>query len=78
MLHHAALKLKKFFSIKLPFWAKLESDDHELTRFPFDSLCFSNLWWKEQLVVKMPDDFSAKNNRASCYTANSFDAAVKS
>ena len=66
MLHQAALKLKEFFSTKIPFRDELESDDSKLTRFPFDSLWFSNLWGKEQLVIQMPDDFSVKNNRAPC------------
>ena len=66
MLHHAALRLKKFTLTKIPFQDDPESDDNKLTRFPFDSLCFSNLWGKEQLVIQMPDDFSAKNNRGTC------------
>ena len=31
----AALKLKTFFSIKIPIWDELESDDYKLPRFPF-------------------------------------------
>ena len=32
---NAAPKLKNFFSIKIPIWDELESDDYKLTRFPF-------------------------------------------
>ena len=31
---NAALKPKKFFSIKIPIWDYLESDYYKLTRFP--------------------------------------------
>ena len=66
---NAALKLKKFLSIKIPIWDLFESDDYKLTRFPFDrldddSLCLYNLWGKEQLAVKPPNNFSATNHRA--------------
>ena len=42
-----------------------ESDDYHFIRFPFDrldddSLCLCNLWEKQQLAVKLTDDFSAK------------------
>ena len=33
-----------------------------------DSLCLCNLWGKEQLAVKLPDDFSVKNPRAPLYS----------
>ena len=33
---NAAFKLKKSFSVKIPIWDLLESDDHKLIRFPFD------------------------------------------
>ena len=50
-----------------------KSDDFQLTRFPFDrldddSLCLCNLRGKEQLSVKLTDDFSAKNYRAYWYS----------
>ena len=59
---NAAPKLKNFFSIKIPIWDELESDDYKLTRFGRpdnrdDSFCLCNLWEKEQLAVKLPDDF---------------------
>ena len=67
---HAALNWKIF---KISLWDSLESDYHKLSRFPFnrlydDSLCLCTLWEKEQLAVKLPDDFSAKYHRASWYT----------
>ena len=63
VIWHAAPKLKKFFSTKIPIWGKLESDDYKLTRFPFDwldddNLCLCNLLGKEQLGVKLPDTSS--------------------
>ena len=62
---NTALKLT-FISI----WDKVDSDDYRLTCFPFDrpdsdSLCLCNLYGKEQLAVKLSDDFSAKNHCAS-------------
>ena len=50
-----------------------ESDDYQFIRFPFDrldddSLYLRNLWEKKQLAVKLIDDFSAKNDRASLYS----------
>ena len=46
-----------------------ESDDYQFIRFPFDrvdddSLCLCNLWEKQQLAVKLTNDFSAKNDRS--------------
>ena len=79
---NAALKLKKFFSAKIPILDKLKSDEFKLTLFPFDrlddnSLCLCNLWGKEQLPVELPNDFSAKII-VPHDTADSFDVAVKS
>lgn len=70
VLRLAALKPKKFFSIKIHIRDELESEDYKLTRFPFarfDDMIASvcNLRWKEQLAVKLADDFSAKGRRAS-------------
>ena len=71
---NAALKVRKFFSTKNPYlrltWFKWQKtylfsvrfdrlDDHD------DSLCLCNLRGKEQLAVKLPDEFSVKNHRAS-------------
>ena len=69
---NSALRLKKLFSVKIPIWDLHEADDYKLTRFPFDgldddSLCLCNLWRKEQLGVKLLDDFSAKNHQALCW-----------
>ena len=55
---NAALKLKRSFSIKTLI------DEYKLTRFSFkrlddDSLCY-NVLGKEQLAVKLIDDFSVK------------------
>ena len=79
---NAALKLKKFFSAKIPILDKLKSDEFKLTLFPFDrldddSFCLCNLWGKEQLPVELPNDFSAKII-VPHDTADSFDVAVKS
>ena len=63
---NAAPKLKNFFSIKIPIWDELESDDYKLTRFPFGladpttatiAFAFAISEKKEQLAVKLPDDF---------------------
>ena len=59
---HAALNWRIF---KISLWDSLESDYHKLSRFLFnrlydDSLCLCTLWGKEQLAVKLPDDFSAR------------------
>ena len=56
---NAALKLKRSFFIKTLL------DEYKLTRFSFkrlddDSLCLYNVWGKEQLAVKLIDDFSVK------------------
>ena len=59
-----------------------ESDDCKLTRFPSDrldddSLCLCNVWEKEQLAIKLLDDFSVKII-VPRDSADSFNVAMKS
>ena len=67
---NAALKLKTFFFIKNPLEINLnqitiKSLVFRLTGSTTIASAFCTLWGKEQLAVKLPDDFSAKNHRAS-------------
>ena len=68
MLH---LNWRSFSLLKSLF--EINLNQIKFTRFPFDrldddSLYLCTLRWKKQLAVKLHDDFSAKNHRASSYS----------
>ena len=64
---NAALILTKFSLLKSIFEVNLHQINSLVFR-PTASLSLCNLWGKEQLVVKLPDDFSAQNHWASWYS----------
>ena len=69
---NVTLKLNKFSPLKSLFGVNLNQINSLVFRLTGStttaSLSFCNLWGKEQLAVKLPDDFSAQNHRASWYS----------